>query len=72
MHQQITSPKTPVKLVEKIEIISPTHFAFILKSGLRVKEKKELPYSFVFSFLVGRGLEPLAELLSQIGKPLED
>jgi hypothetical protein len=27
-------------LVEKIEILTPTHFAFVLKSGLRVEEKK--------------------------------
>ncbi|HCT65758.1 MAG TPA: recombinase [Lachnospiraceae bacterium] len=25
-------------LVEKIEILSPTHFVFVLKSGMRVKE----------------------------------
>lgn len=27
-------------LVEKIEILTPTHFAIILKSGLRVEGKK--------------------------------
>ncbi len=26
-------------LVEKIEVISPTHFVFVLKSGMRVEEK---------------------------------
>jgi len=26
-------------LVEKIEVISPTHFIFVLKSGMRVEEK---------------------------------
>ena len=29
-------------LVEKIEIISPTHFVFVLKSGLRVEEIVQL------------------------------
>ena len=26
-------------LVEKIEVISPAHFVFVLKSGMRVEEK---------------------------------
>jgi len=29
-------------LVEKIEILTPTHFVFELKSGLRVEEKNDL------------------------------
>jgi site-specific DNA recombinase len=28
-------------LVEKIEILSPTHFVFVLKSGMRVEDKCE-------------------------------
>ena len=29
-------------LVEKIEILSPTHFVFVLKSGMRVEENRNL------------------------------
>jgi site-specific DNA recombinase len=31
-------------LVEKIEILTPTHFVFELKSGMRVEEIEDYPY----------------------------